>query len=118
MDQGEIGTRAQLFTMAPAIWNLEEHATVQSGGTKTDCRNLSPVWQGTAVFQAHFEKANNALVNTAFILFCKFAFYRIHEFLFFHFFHFFYFTARLYRLRTGLTGMHNLPLDEAPTTSE
>lgn len=51
MDQGEIGTRAQLFTMAPAIWNLEEHATVQSSSTKTDCGNLSPVWLGKAVLK-------------------------------------------------------------------
>lgn len=51
MDQGEIGTRVQLFAIAPAIWNLEEHVMVQSGTTKTDCRSLSPVWLVNAVLR-------------------------------------------------------------------
>lgn len=115
MDQGEIGTRAQLFTMAPAIWNLEEHATVQSGSTKTDCRNLSPVWLGKAVLKIILKRPqkiphSSYFANLPFIISTSFCF-------FFTFFLFFHFTARLYCLRTGLTGMHNPPLDEAPTTA-
>lgn len=57
MDQGEIGTRVQRFTIAPAIWNLEEHATVQSRTTKADCRRLSPVWLVKGGFEDKSKKS-------------------------------------------------------------
>lgn len=70
MDQGEIGTRVQLFTMAMAIWNSEEHATVHSGAAKNRLQEPVTSLAGPED-ETKTANVNNAGVNTAFNPFCQ-----------------------------------------------